>query len=210
MLKVIVEALGVGVLPLIPVPTGSSSIGGGLKIGPYGPAPFFRPAESRDEIRGEIGQWGMIRPGSPERRAMKNGRPVLTNNARSETMAKLPTFRDAWRNGQRCIIPAIGFDEPNWESGKNVWWEMRRTDGAPWGIAGLYSMWTDFSTGEVVPNFTMPIINADGRVLFKRLHKHDPTLPDDAQNKRAVVPLHPEDWETWLLWCHSWAVGVKV
>ena len=75
---------------------------------------------------------------------------------------------------------------------------MRRADGAPWDIVGLYSFWTDCLTGEIVPNFTMPTINADGHVLFKQLHKHDPKLSDDAQDKRAVVPLHPEDWETWL------------
>lgn len=31
------------------------------------------------------------------------------NNARSETMRKLPTFRDAWKNGQRCLIPGVAF-----------------------------------------------------------------------------------------------------
>ncbi len=37
------------------------------------------------------------------------------------------------------IIPALYFDEPNWESGKNVWLSFRRADGQPWGLAG---MWT--------------------------------------------------------------------
>ncbi|MEO5672176.1 MAG: SOS response-associated peptidase family protein, partial [Ramlibacter sp.] len=29
-----------------------------------------------------------------------------TYNARSETVHRLPSFRDAWAKGQRCIIPA--------------------------------------------------------------------------------------------------------
>ena len=31
-----------------------------------------------------------------------------------------------------------------------------------------------------------------------RLHKPDPQLPPDAQDKRSVVPLEPADWDAWL------------
>jgi putative SOS response-associated peptidase YedK len=60
-----------------------------------------------------------------------------TNNARSEELADKATYKHPWNRGQRCIIPAQSFDEPNWESGKNEWWTFRRTDGAPLGLAGL-------------------------------------------------------------------------
>ena len=168
------------------------------RIGPYGLAPVFRPLEAGS---GEVvlAQWGMIRPGSPLRRPLaKDGRPLLTNNARSETMRKLPTFRQAWERGQRCLIPALGFDEPNWETGRNVWWEMRRADRRPWGVAGLWSEWTDPATGEIVPSFTMPTINVDHHPLLSRLHKPDHALPPQAQDKRAIVPLNPASWQTWL------------
>ena len=56
--------------------------------------------------------WGVIRPGSPERHPQKNGRPLMTNNARSKTMVTAPTFRDAWKKGQRCHIPADLVLEP--------------------------------------------------------------------------------------------------
>lgn len=68
-----------------------------------------------------------------------------TNNARSEGW---------WKRGQRCIIRAFSFDEPNWESGKNHWWKFRRADGAPWGLAGLWNTWTDKATGEVHESYT--------------------------------------------------------
>ena len=47
---------------------------------------------------------------------------ILTNNARSETVVSRPTYRAAWAAGQRCLIPAAWYQEPNWETGKNIWW----------------------------------------------------------------------------------------
>ena len=62
-----------------------------------------------------------------------------TFNARSETAATLPSFRDAWRKGQRCIIPAEAIFEPDWRSGKAVATRISLADGEPMGIAGLWS-----------------------------------------------------------------------
>lgn len=90
------------------------------------------------------------------------------------------------------------YQEPNWETGRNIWWRLTRADGAPWAIAGLWSEWTDPATGEIVPNYTMLTVNCDGHPLLGRLHKPDPKLPVDAQDKRSLVPLEPEQWATWL------------
>jgi putative SOS response-associated peptidase YedK len=99
---------------------------------------------------------------------------------------------------QRCLIPAAWYQEPNWETGKNVWWQLRRQDGEQWAIAGLWSEWTDRETGEVVPNYTMLTINCDDHPMLSRLHRPDPALPPDAQDKRAVVHVPPEHWDGWL------------
>ena len=101
----------------------------------------------------------MIQPGARTRRP--DSRAILTNNARSETVATRPTYR-AWAAGRRCLVPASWYQEPNWETGRNVWWRMRRADGEPWAIAGLWSEWTDPATGEIVPNYTMITVNCDG------------------------------------------------
>lgn len=58
--------------------------------------------------------------------------------------------------------------------------------------------WKDFTTGEIVPNFTMITQNRDTHPLLKLMHKPDPKLPGDQQDKRAVVSIEPADWETWL------------
>jgi putative SOS response-associated peptidase YedK len=121
-----------------------------------------------------------------------------TNNARFEEITTKASFKSSWSYGKRCIIPAVSFDEPNWESGKNVWWRFRRADGAPWGLAGLWNTWTDKTTGEVVESYTMLTLNADIHPLMNRMHKPDPKLGPDRQDKRSVVPIELEDVDAWL------------
>jgi putative SOS response-associated peptidase YedK len=65
-------------------------------------------------------------------------------------------------------------------------------------LAGLWSEWTDPQTGELVPNFTMITCNCDTHPLLGRLHKPDPNLPADKQDKRSLIHLEPERWEQWL------------
>jgi putative SOS response-associated peptidase YedK len=171
-------------------------------VGPFNTGLFLRPApgETRDDaqpwLQGVMGQWGLIAPGSAARRPAS--RAILTNNARAESIAGRPTYRDAWRQGQRCLIPAAWYQEPNWETGKNIWWRMRRQDAEPWALAGIWSEWTDPASGEIVPSYTMITINCDGHPLLGRLHKPDPKLPPDQQDKRSVVPVAPTDWGAWL------------
>ena len=113
-----------------------------------------------------------------------------TFNARSETVATKPSFRDAWRNGQRCIIPAESFYEPDWRSGRAVPTRIIRADGEPMGIAGLWSWWKS-PEGEVVHSFAMLTINADEHLLMNQFHK-----PTD--EKRMVVILPEGAYQDWL------------
>lgn len=162
-------------------------------VAPLRPGPIVLPG------RALVAQWGLIPPHSPTRRpATPDGRPLSTNNARRERLATAPTFRGAWSKGQRCIIPADSFDEPNWSSGKNLWWRFWRADGEPWALAGIWSEWTDPQTGELVPSFSMITQNCDGHPVLGLMHKPDPRLPPEQQDKRAVVPLEQADWDQWL------------
>ncbi len=146
-----------------------------------------------------VAQWGMIPPGSNTRTpTTRDGRRMSTNNARRETVATAWTYRQAWARGQRCLIPAWSYDEPYWGTGKNIWWRFGRADGQPWALAGLCSEWTDPATSEVVTSYTMLTQNCDSHPLLRLMHKPDPKLPADQQDKRAVVPIKREDWRTWL------------
>jgi len=141
-----------------------------------------------------MGRWGLV-PGW----AKSADLPYSTNNARSEDLSAKPTFRDAWRQGQRCIIPAVSFDEPCWETGKNVWWRFRRADGGLWGLAGLWNVWIDRATGEMVESYTMLTVNADAHPVMSRMHKPDKTVAPEKQDKRSVVAIEAGDVERWLL-----------
>ncbi len=160
---------------------------------PRAPGPFLRH-EHGGALRLAVGIWGLI-PSWSHTPALK----YSTCNCRSEEASAKPTFRDAWRTGQRCIIPALSFDEPCWETGKNVWWRFRRADGQPWGLAGLWNTWVDRSTGEVVESYTMLTVNADEHPIMARMHKPDPRLTPDQQDKRSVVAIETADIEQWLL-----------
>lgn len=114
-----------------------------------------------------------------------------TYNARSETVASKPSFRDAWHHGQRCIIPAEAFYEPDWRSGKAVPTRIASADGEPMGIAGLWSWWKSPQGGDVVHSYAMLTINADAHPLMKQFHK-----PTD--EKRMVVILPEAVYDEWL------------
>lgn len=113
-----------------------------------------------------------------------------TYNARSETVATKPSFRDAWSRGQHCIVPVERIYEPDWRSGSAVPTRIERKDGGCMGIAGL---WTSNrkATGKEVLSFTMLTVNADDHELMRNFHK-----PQD--EKRMVVILPPDQFDAWL------------
>lgn len=167
----------------------------GGEVYPGYPGAFIRAA--RDSVAPErelvVGQWALI-PWFAKERKLR----YPTCNARSEELANKASYKHPWARGQRCIIPASAFFEPNWESGRHVPWIFRRADGTPWGLAGLWAQWTDPATGEIVESYTMLTINADAHPLMRRMHKPDPRLGPDQQDKRSVVPVEPQDVDPWL------------
>jgi putative SOS response-associated peptidase YedK len=132
-----------------------------------------------------VGRFGLIPHWSKDHKISRH-----TYNARSETVMEKPSFRDAWRKAQHCIIPAAGIYEPDWRSGKAVATRIEAGDGQPLGIAGLWSTWRS-SAGEVVSSFTMLTINADDHPLMRNFHR-----PED--EKRMVVILAPDYYDAWL------------
>lgn len=173
----------------------------GAVVAPRKPGPFIRRTRDDSGYSRElvVGRWGLI-PWFSETADIK----YATNNARSEELAAKASYKLPWARGQRCIIPADWFDEPNWETGKNEWWRFRRADGEPWGLAGLWNTWKDQETGELVESYTMLTLHANSHPLMKRMHKPDidpatkMPLPFDQQDKRSVIAIEHADVDQWL------------
>src|SRR5712691_13455559 len=85
---------------------------------------------------------------------------LATFNARAETVAEKPMFRDSFKR-RRCLIPISGYYE--WQDtpdGKQPHYFTRR-DGQVMTIAGLWSDWIDKATGEKSWSCTMMITAAN-------------------------------------------------
>jgi putative SOS response-associated peptidase YedK len=155
-------------------------------VWPLGLAPFIRLAEDGSgQARCDDGVFGLLPHFATE---LAYGR--RTYNARSETVHRLPSFRDAWRRGQRCIVPVECVYEPNWESGRAVRWAVLQPGDVPFGIAGIWRGWKS-PDGRELLTFAMLTVNADGHPVFGRLHR-----PGD--EKRMVVIIDPKQYAEWL------------
>jgi putative SOS response-associated peptidase YedK len=157
------------------------------EVYPGGLAPFIVRERDRVELARDLrlGLFGLVPHWAKE---LAFGR--RTYNARSETVAEKPSFRDAWRQGRRCIVPVEAVFEPNWETGKAVRWKVTRRDGLPMGLAGLWGWWRA-PDGREWLSFTMLTINADAHPVFNRLHR-------SGEEKRMVVILEEADYDAWL------------
>lgn len=107
-----------------------------------------------------------------------------TYNARTESLAEKPSFQDAWRRGQLCIIPARAIYEPCYESGRAIRWRIERADDKPMGIAGI---WERRIKEDGLPSWSMSMltINVDGHPVMQRFHR-------PGEEKRSMVIL-PDD-----------------
>jgi putative SOS response-associated peptidase YedK len=117
-------------------------------------------------------RWGFI----PSWYKAPNDGPLIIN-ARADTVATKPAFREAIR-ARRCIVPASGFYEWQEVGGKKLPWYFTRTDGQPMAFAGLWQRWGDLDT--------VAIVSTDAGPGMAGLHH------------RVAVMLEAADWPLWL------------
>jgi putative SOS response-associated peptidase YedK len=122
--------------------------------------------------------WGLIPHWAKE--------PSIGNrmiNARAETVAEKPSFRNALRR-RRCLVPADGFYE--WQkrgAGPKQPYDIAREDGAPFAFAGLWEHWQG-PNGEEIESCAIVTTAANG--MMRSIHDRMPVI------------LAPEDYEAWL------------
>jgi len=122
-------------------------------------------------------RWGLVPHWVKDPKATRQ--PI---NARSETAATTPMFRDALAR-RRCIVPIDAFYEWQAAEGKKVPYAICRADGDPFAMAGLWEGWRG-PDGEVIRSFT--ILTTDANERLRPLHE------------RMPVVLEKPDWPVWL------------
>ncbi|WP_108462058.1 SOS response-associated peptidase [Devosia naphthalenivorans] len=128
--------------------------------------------EQHGRREAHFARWGLV-PGW-----VKDPRefPLLIN-ARVETMAEKPAFRDALKHG-RCIIPASGYYEwhTNPDKSKQPYY-ITLSDDRPMALAGLYASWMGPNGEEIdsVATITVPANRQLGEI-----HDRMPAILDEA------------------------------
>ncbi len=112
-------------------------------------------------------RWGFLPPWAKDE---KEGHKMI--NARAETVAEKPSFREAFGR-HRCLVVADGFYEWKAEGGKRKPVYVRLRSGRPFGMAGLYNQWIQPS-GE--PVCTCTIITTAANDLVSPYHDRMPAL----------------------------------
>lgn len=157
---------------------------------PLGMAPFIRLSKEgqpggKPALVAEDGMYGLLPHFAAE---LRYGR--RTYNARSETVARLASFKQAWAHGQRCIIPAEALFEPCYETGKAVRWRIYQSGDVPLGVAGIYRRWKNPEGGDLF-TFAMLTVNADDHPFYKRFHA-------PGEEKRMPIILDRAQYLPWL------------
>ena len=99
-------------------------------------------------------------------------------NARSETLAEKPSFRNAFRR-RRCLVLADGYYE--WQRSGSVKqpYFIAFEDGQPFGMAGLWERWRDPASGE--PLESCCIVTTSPAAAVAHVHDRMPVIvPPDA------------------------------
>ena len=141
--------------------------------------------------RVELGIWGLVPPWQPARTAG-------LFNARAETVATLPSFRDAYRRG-RLIVPADAFYEwenPDYlaERGRPL---GRRAPRQPWAYlparGRLFAFGGIAAPRDGVPGLSLITTPANG--VVGEIHDRMPVLlPGPAEQAAWLDPdTHPDD-----------------
>jgi len=123
--------------------------------------------------------WGLVPFWAKDKRI---GNKLI--NARSETAAAKPSFRDAFRK-RRCLILADGFYEWKGEKGNRQPMFLTLPDGDPFAFAGLWEIW-DNRGKEDSPYRSCTILTREASESVRVIHHRMPVI------------LKPEAYDDWL------------
>lgn len=154
--------------------------------------------DGHGQREGRLRQWGLV----PHWAADASGSGQLIN-ARSESIAEKPAFRESYRQ-RRCLIPASGFFEWQAVGRQKQPWLITRTTGELLAFAGLWDSWQK-PDGTLLETCTILTTHANG--MMAPLHQRMPVIlgrehfglwlaPGDDALKAlpALLVPCPDDW----------------
>lgn len=142
---------------------------------------IYIAVERDDHRRLETARWGLVPHWADDTRGA--ARHI---NARAETVADRPAFREAYAR-KRCLVPANGFYE--WRAGpdgRKLPHFVHPAEGDLVAFAGLWSAWRDPQDPQAPWVVTCTIITTNANAVVARLHDRMPAV------------LQPADWDEWL------------
>lgn len=154
----------------------------GIRSGRLNLAPRFNiaPTQSAPVVRGLAGtrsmsmlRWGLIPSWAKDAKIA-----FSTINARAETVAEKPAFRDALKT-RRALVVADGFYEWKTEAGGKQPYLIERKDERPMAFAGLWDRWQPQDGSPAVESFTIIVTAANA--LISSLHDRMPVILAPAQ-----------------------------
>lgn len=143
-------------------------------IAPSQDVPIVRDTGNGRELA--LARWGLVPHWSKEARTKYS-----TINARAESVAEKPTYREAFKH-KRCLIPATGFYEWSQAGGRKTPHHIRRPDAGLLAFAGLWDHWE--KEGESFDSCSIIVTAANA--IMQPLHERMPVI------------LNPVHYGTWL------------
>ena len=112
-------------------------------------------------------------------------------NAKAETVAQLPSFRDAYRH-RRCLVPIDNFFE--WKAIKPGMpkqpYAIGMKSGEPFALAGIWENWKRPGSEEWVRTFA--IITTNSNELVSAIHDRMPVIIAPEEYTRWLSTLDPD------------------
>jgi putative SOS response-associated peptidase YedK len=147
-------------------------------IAPGQSVPIIRNAGQGNELL--LARWGLIPHWSRE-----PSTKYSTINARAETVAEKPSYRDAFKR-KRCLIPANGFYEWRRDGDKKTPHHIHAPDNGLLAFAGVWDHWD--KQGEGFDSCSI-IVTTASRIM-QPIHERMPVILNPAQYSTWLNPAH--------------------
>jgi putative SOS response-associated peptidase YedK len=153
-------------------------------VGPMQSALIIR--QTPDARVAEAARWGLVPTWAKD-----PGVGARAFNARVETIAEKPTFKNAFAK-RRCIVPANGYYEWQKNGTEKTPQYIHTVDGSPLAFAGLVGVWRPAESEPWLVTYS--IVTTASRGEMEEIHDRQPAMLDADNLEVWLDPeSHPDD-----------------